>query len=232
MLNPAPAREADTPPRADAHPTGLLGRCFGTARAGRAHRLGHQMRWADGSATPLEVARWLGDPSPDEVALLRLAVAPVLDVGCGPGRHVAALSGRGLRALGIDVLPEAVLAARTRGAVALERSVFDRVPDEGGWATVLLLDGNIGIGGDPGALIRRVRDLVHDEGRLLVEVERPGVGVRSETGYLETPHGRSRAFTWGRVGVDALDGLAAGAGFEVVRAWRAGDRWFARLDAR
>ena len=41
-----------------------------------------------------------------------------------------------------------------RGVTFLERSVFDRVPGAGRWRTALLLDGNIGIGGDPVALLR------------------------------------------------------------------------------
>ena len=188
------------------------------------------MHWSDGSTTPLDVSRWLGDESPAELEMLNLALAPVLDVGCGPGRHVAALSRRDIRAVGIDVLPEAVRAARLRGARALERSVFDPLPDEGGWATVLLLDGNIGIGGDPVILLTRVRELLRAGGRVLVEVEEPGVGVRSQVGRLETPNGRSHAFAWGRVGLDAIDGVAADAGFALVEAWSEGGRWFARLE--
>ena len=45
----------------------------------------------------------------------------------------------------------------TRGVAALLRDVFDPVPGEGRWETALLADGNIGIGGDPVALLERVR---------------------------------------------------------------------------
>jgi hypothetical protein len=40
---------------------------------------------------------------------------------------------------------------------------------------VLLLDGNIGIGGDPHRLLRRVRELLTPTGRLLVELDVDGV---------------------------------------------------------
>ena len=41
------------------------------------------------------------------------------------------------------------------GGPALVRSVFETLPGEGRWDTVLLMDGNIGIGGDPAALLGR-----------------------------------------------------------------------------
>jgi hypothetical protein len=60
--------------------------------------------------------------------------------------------------LGVDVSPAAVARAKGAGGAVLRRSVFDRLPAEGRWGTALLADGNIGIGGDPHALLRRVRD--------------------------------------------------------------------------
>lgn len=48
-------------------------------------------------------------------------------------------------AVGLDVTPGMVRLARTRGAPVLRGSVFEDLT--GGWGTVLLLDGNIGIGG-------------------------------------------------------------------------------------
>ena len=78
----------------------------------------------------------------------------MLDVGCGPGRIVAALTDHGRLALGIDIAEHAVALTRGRGTNALRRNVFDPLPGEGRWATVLLLDGNVGIGGDLDALLR------------------------------------------------------------------------------
>ena len=78
-----------------------------------------------------------------------------LDVGCGPGRLARALLAAGIACTGVDVAPAAVALARARGAEVLHASVHDPVLDGTRWSTVLLADGNIGIGGDPVALLRR-----------------------------------------------------------------------------
>ena len=73
---------------------------------------------------------------------------PVLDIGCGPGRFVEALASRGIPVLGVDISRSAVDQTSRRGVCALFRDINDRLPGEGRWGTVLLVDGNIGIGGD------------------------------------------------------------------------------------
>ncbi len=207
----------------------LLARAMSPAGARECRAGGHRVRWADGTTAPLPVARWLADASSEELDLLAGVTGPVLDVGCGPGRHVAALAGGGVDALGIDVLPQALRLARRRGAPVLERSVFGDVPRAGAWTTALLLDGNVGIGGDPVALLRRVRALLGARGAVLVELEGRGTGLQRASGRLETPAGHSSRFVWGRVGVDAVELLAAEAGFAVADARRVAGRWFARL---
>lgn len=210
-------------------PAELLAEAFAGGGPGRA--ADHRVLWPDGTALRLDVERWLADPAPEELDLLAEATGPVLDVGCGPGRHVAALGSRGVEAVGIDILPPALHAARGRGATVLERSAFGDVPRAGQWATVLLLDGNIGIGGDPARLLRRVHELLAPGGSALVEVEGHGVGVQCAWGRLETPQGRSRGFTWGRVGTDAIDGLATRTGFAVADVRAMAGRSFAWLRA-
>jgi SAM-dependent methyltransferase len=192
----------------------------------------HRLRCDDGRVLPVPVERWLSDPSAEEVDVLARAVAPVLDVGCGPARHTATLVRRGVPALGIDVAASAVSLARRRGAPVLRRSVFDPLPGEGAWATALLLDGNIGIGGAPGSLMRRLRELLRDDGRVLTEVERPGVPSGALRVRIE---GRGRAtswFPWALVGADRLGWLADRTGFDLTELWTRSGRWFARLDAR
>jgi hypothetical protein len=131
-----------------------------------------------------------------------------------------------------NVAPSAVRIAEARGAPVLHRSVFDPLPGEGAWGTVLLLDGNVGIGGDPAILFARVRGLLRAGGRALVELDPPGVSTARFLVAIEADGETGRWFPWARVGVDGLAVLAEDAGFRVVEVLMGEGRWFARLDAR
>jgi hypothetical protein len=112
----------------------------------------------------------------------------------------------------------------------LQRDVFGPLPDEGRWATCLLFDGTIGIGGDPARLLTRCRELTGAQGRVLVEVEPPGTGWRHYTAWFERAGGRGPSFDWAVVGADAIAGLARPAGFRVkTLAPTPSGRWFADL---
>jgi SAM-dependent methyltransferase len=183
---------------------------------------------AGGEAIELPVDRWHGPPDEVELALLDTLPDPVLDVGCGPGRIVAALGAVGRPALGVDPSPAAVAEARRRRAPVLARSVFGPLPGEGRWGTVLLLDGNIGIGGDPEALLMRAGHLVRPGGQVVAEVEPPGVATRSMTTRLESARGVSPWFAWARVGADRFEPLVAIAGLQAIGLDIVGERWFGR----
>jgi len=142
---------------------------------------------------------------------------------------VAALAERGVPALGIDVAPAALRQARHRGGPVLDRSVFGRVPGEGRWPNVLLFDGNIGIGGDPAALLRRVHSLLAPGGVAIIEVGPPRSGVRSEAVVVECEGARSPWFPWAWVGADAIAPLAASAELGVSRQGAIDGRQFAWL---
>jgi SAM-dependent methyltransferase len=186
-----------------------------------------RLRLADGRLEPLPLDRWIGPPNAADRAVLALARGPVLDIGCGPGRHVGALTAAGVEALGIDLSPVAARLARDRGAAVLAGSVWADVP--GGWGTALLLDGNIGIGGDPLALLRRTRDLLGRGGGALVELDPPGAGTRRLRVRLEAPGAVSEWFAWARVGADGIGPLARAAGLLPAATLVAGGRWFADL---
>jgi SAM-dependent methyltransferase len=181
-----------------------------------------------GEAIELPVGRWRAAPDEVEIALLDTLSDPVLDVGCGPGRIVAALGAAGRPALGVDPSPAAVAEAARRRAPVLARSVFGPLPGEGRWATVLLLDGSIGIGGDPEALLTRACRLVRPGGEVVAEVEAPGVPTGPMTARLASARGRSAWFAWARVGADCFEPLAAAAGLTAIVLVRAGERWFGR----
>lgn len=204
----------------------LYGRLLATAVASGAP-VRARVRAADGTSHPLRLDRWLAPVDAADLALLELAEAPVLDLGCGPGRHLAALREAGKAALGVDLSPVAVRLARGRGVAALSGNVFSAIA--GRWRTVLLLDGNIGIGGAPGLLLRRVRELLAPGGFALVELDPPGKPTYRTRVRLEA-HGQvSEWFRWARVGADGIDGVAERAGLAAGERLRAGNRWFAQL---
>ena len=177
----------------------------------------------------IDGAHWVGPLRAADVEVVHRARGPVLDVGCGPGRHVLALARDGKIALGIDLTRAAVELARSRGASVLHRSVFARVPGSGRWQTALLLDGNIGIGGDPVTLLRRVASLVALEGEILVELEPPGVAVTTGRFRLELGSRAGPRFDWSPVSVDGLPTVAHAAGTSLVDTWERHGRWFAAL---
>ncbi|MGH9154730.1 MAG: class I SAM-dependent methyltransferase [Acidimicrobiales bacterium] len=190
------------------------------------------LRAVDGTTIALPVERWRAEPASEEMDVLARAVAPVLDIGCGPGRHVLALARLGVVAMGVDASPAAVDLARSTGAPVLRRSVFARVPGAGRWRTALLLDGNIGIGGDPVTLLRRLVSLLAPGGLALVELEPPGAVTRVLRTRLERGVAAGPWFRWSQVGVDDIDDLATLAGFVATSTWEAGGRWFAQLQRR
>jgi SAM-dependent methyltransferase len=174
--------------------------------------------------------RWLGLAASEDERLLDRAVGPVLDVGCGPGRHLLALARRGVDCLGIDVTPSAVRLARSRGAIVVEGSIFGPVPGAGTWATALLLDGNIGIGGDPVALLARVASVLRPGGRILVELGAPGTGGGYGQARVEHDAITGPWFGWTVVDAPSIDRIASQARLNLTKEWSARGRWFAQVD--
>jgi SAM-dependent methyltransferase len=188
------------------------------------------LRFRDGVVRHLPVEEWSAAPSSEELTLLQSIHGPVLDVGCGPGRLVAALAEMGTPALGVDASPAAIETARRLGAPVLQRSVFEALPCEGRWTTVLLLDGNVGIGGDPVELLRRLGALLARSGRAVVEVDAPGAPSITADARIERDDAISDWFPWASVGADHLGDVADRAGLR-IRSWQPmGGRWFAVLE--
>lgn len=177
----------------------------------------------------LPVHAWTRTATGADRVVLRHCHGPTLDVGCGPGRMAAELAALGLPVLAIDVVPEAVRQARDRGVLALLRDVFDPLPAEGRWASALLADGNIGIGGDPRRLLTRLETLLEPGGRVVVDLAPPGTGIRTRSLRLITSSYRSKPFRWTVVGADVIGVVTAGTGLTITSVHQEGDRWFAVL---
>jgi SAM-dependent methyltransferase len=186
----------------------------------------------DEGPVPLPVGRWRCEADASDRALLAHCVGHTLDVGCGPGRMSAHLMAGGHGVLGIDLVAEAVRQARERGVAALQRDVFAPLPGEGRWETVLLADGNIGIGGDPVALLARAAALLAPGGRVVVDVAPPGSASRVRDLAIRTAGGTTRPFRWSVVGVDAMAAVAAASGFRSFWSREVSGRWIAVLERR
>jgi SAM-dependent methyltransferase len=178
---------------------------------------------------PLPVHEWVRPVSHADRELLGHCRGATLDVGCGPGRMSAHLAERGHVVLGVDIVREAVEQARRRGVSALRRNVFDPLPGEGRWNTVLLADGNIGIGGSPVNLLRRAAELLDLTGRVVCDLAAPGTGVLRHDARLVTELKRSGSFPWAQVGPEAVAQVSADAGLQVEHLGEHHDRWFAVL---
>lgn len=188
------------------------------------------VRMGDGSAFRVPLERYVGPADAIDERLLDGLEGPVLDVGCGPGRHLHALSARGVFALGVDISPVAVELAIGGGARAIVGDVFDELPGAGTWRTALLFDGNIGIGGSPVRLLARLAALLDTPSTVLVEVEPPGVPTFSTRVRIERDDGAVSAwFPWARVGAPEIARIARVAGFQLVELRSVSERWFAQL---
>jgi SAM-dependent methyltransferase len=184
---------------------------------------------AGGSAGAMEVGRWI---EPDEVddALVARTRGPVLDVGCGPGRLVRAAVLQGRTALGIDLSEAATRHAASRGLPVLRRSIFEQVPGTGAWGAVLLADGNIGIGGDPVALLGRCAELVAPDGAIHVETDADPERERHYLARISDAAGRrGPVFPWSELGAIRLAEIARNLGLLVEDAWTLAGRSFSVL---
>ncbi len=211
------------------HPLQVYGDGLVRARERQRFPADARLRLRDGTFVAVPLERYLGLPDAIDVELLRELVGPVLDVGCGPGRHLHELATRGVFALGVDLSPVAVELATGQGGRAIVASIFDELPGAGTWRSALLLDGNIGIGGVPSRLLARIETLLAPDGRLLVELDPPAAPTGSLLVRMETAEAFSTWFRWARVSVRDVDRLARSGGFQTERRWCRGGRWFAGL---
>lgn len=206
----------------------MLGNLYDRALAGERCWVRHD----DGSVSSLPVHNWLGGCDEHvgfDRTMVGLCDGPTIDLGCGPGRLVADLTKLGIPALGVDQSAIAVAMTRQRGAAAMRRDVFEPLPGAGRWSTVLLADGNVGIGGDPLRVLRVAAGLLGAAGQCVIEVDAVTKGVQSSWVRLESAMAVGPWFRWASVGVEGLRGIAGTAGLEVDAIRPMGDRILATL---
>lgn len=212
------------------------------------------IRHDDGEIRPLPAHRWLGrraaphepdgphepdtpdapDEAFDEVfdeAVAQMCSGPTIELGCGPGRLVARLVQRGVPALGIDQSMTAVRLACRGGAPVLLGDVFDPLPGMGCWQTVLLVDGNVGLGGDPLRILGRAAELLGRGGRCVAEFDARAIGICARWVRLESAGDVGPWFRWASVGVDSAAALAAQVGLTLTSVRLIGGRVIANLAA-
>ncbi|MDV9177828.1 SAM-dependent methyltransferase, partial [Streptomyces sp. W16] len=143
-----------------------------------------------------------------------------------------ALAAQGRPVLGIDVSEAAVAHTVRLGGQALRRSVFEPVPGEGRWNTALLIDGNVGIGGDPHALLLRMSQLLAPKGLLVVETAPVDIDERVRVRVADGRGAAGASFPWARLGTPALLRHAGWAGWRPAGQWTADGRSFLALRNR
>lgn len=189
-----------------------------------------QLRFGDGRLDFLDVDRWLSEADEVDLRVISRATGPVLDIGCGPGRHVEALSRRSTEVVGIDLSPEFVALAQSFGRPVRLQSVFDPLLGGPRWGSVLLFDGSVGIGGSPDTLLRRVVELLVPGGRALVETGAPGDPSEVLELFIESGEDRGAWFVWASLSAADAEFVAGVVGLTLTDIWEDSGRWFVQLD--
>jgi hypothetical protein len=142
---------------------------------------------------------------------------------------VQALSESGRPALGVDMSSVAVAMSMTRGGLALRRRIDEPLPAEGRWGTALLMDSNVGLGGDVAALLARCMQLVIPGGLIICEVDRMPERYEVHSVVLRTRLATSAPLPWSRIGAAALTRIAESLDLLLVEEWTSGGRAFVAL---
>jgi SAM-dependent methyltransferase len=108
---------------------------------------------------------------------MRFVRGRVLDVGAGAGRVALHLQARGLDVVAIDISPLAVEVCRRRGVTDARVRPFEQVDDSlGRFDTVVMWGNNFGLFGSAAKakrMLRRLRRLTSDQGRIVAESRAP-----------------------------------------------------------
>ncbi len=176
----------------------------------------------------------------DEIAgllpRLRQAPGPVLDAGCGNGRHLAALRAAGLRAMGFDLSADLLAVGAQRSACRGRLLRCDmRAPALApGWGAILLLFTAFGYFDEAGnrALLAALARLLHGGGWLVLDLPEPGhlartlVPLSSRTTASGLEVAECRSLQGGRV----LKTVTLSRGGSVLRSYTESVRLYTRVE--
>jgi SAM-dependent methyltransferase len=107
--------------------------------------------------------KYFADPEkwPDnEQELLKHAESPILDIGCGAGRHALFLQNQGMDVVGLDISEGAIFVCKKRGLKKVVLGSASNLPSfKNPFNTFLLLFNNFGILGHPSDTIKMLQNL-------------------------------------------------------------------------
>ena len=163
-----------------------------------------------------EFGQW--DPW-DQELLPIVTRGPVLDLGAGAGRAARFLQDRGLQVTAVEVSPGAGEVCRRRGVVDVRVGDLNDPPSDRAWAAVLLLCGNLGLGGTWDGnrrLLTRLAEVTTPDAVLVGDSVtpdgHPGIRLRIRYKGLVTPW-------WPQYNIPAgrLPALVEGTGWRIDR---------------
>ena len=176
----------------------------------------------DGTAVPAMAPEWFFRPEPEwepeERALLSMVTdGPVLDLGAGAGRSALHLLQRGLRVAAVESSPGAAEVCRRRGVQDVRQQDLNDPPADQPWRVILLLCGNLGLGGSWDGnrrLLGRLAEVSAPDATLNADsIEYTGraeIGLRIRYGQTVTPWWRQR-----NVGAGEVEALVEGTGWRI-----------------
>lgn len=174
---------------------------------------------------------------------MRLVRGRVLDLGCGPGRHVLFFQRRGFDVVGVDASPTQVALARIRGADQVYLGTVQRLPRGlGTFNTVIMMGNTLGTAGDLPRMrhfLRELRGITPKGAQLIGHTRVPGTWYPEHLSYIKENIRRGRppglltlrVRYKGRVGdwfdllllsPEDLARLVRGTGWDLVRVLRDG----------
>ena len=182
--------EVTLAPSSDAFGAALLAHHEGRAE-GRELLLEGRGQRDDARIASVRVLPRAEDWQPWEREFLANIRGPVLDLGCGAGRHAINIQQRGIDVTGIDVSPGAVEVCRKRGLRDVRLQDLRVPPDDKSWQTVLMMCGNFGLAcgwDETRVLLQRLHQVCAADAVLIADaVDGPLVRLRLHFGDVETP---------------------------------------------